>query len=48
MNISRSSFQFVPYLDYNIKWTDKDLFEYFGLESKEIELVSNIIRVFDE
>ena len=47
MNISKSSFVFVPFLDYKKLWTDELLFKHFGLSQDEALHISNIIRDFD-
>ena len=47
MNISKSSFAFVPFLDYKKLWTDEMLFKHFRLSKDESLHVSNIIRDFD-
>ena len=45
VHISQSNFIFVPVLDMHIKWTDKTLYEKYGLTEQEIELVENMMRV---
>ena len=44
MNISKSSFSFVPFLDFNNKWTDDDLYKLFDLSDNEIEHIESFIR----
>lgn len=44
MNISKSNFRFVPYLDYSKEWTDDELFDLFECTSEERKLVLDIIR----
>lgn len=44
MNISTNNFKFVPFLDYNNKWNDKDLYERYQLSQEEIEYIENFIR----
>lgn len=44
MNISKSNFAFVPYLDFDREWTDNDLFERYRLDETEREFVNSIIR----
>ncbi len=44
MNISTQNFQFVPYLDYKIYWTDEMLYERYHLTREEIDYVESMIR----
>jgi site-specific DNA-methyltransferase (adenine-specific) len=44
MNISRSNFRFVPFLDYNKKWSDEIIYEMFGFTDKEINFIEGMIR----
>ena len=44
MNITKSNFRFVPYLDYTKKWTDKELYQEFNCSQKEISLIDGMIR----
>lgn len=44
MNISKSNFRFVPYLDYSKEWTDDELFDLFECTPEERKLVLDIIR----
>ena len=44
MNISKQNFRFVPYLHYDKKWTDKELFERYSCSPEEIEMIKGIIR----
>lgn len=48
MNIAKSNFMFVPQMDFTQKWTDKALYEKFGLSMDEIGLVEKTIRLFDD
>ena len=43
-HITRSSFKFVPELSMDKKWTDEELFEYFGLTQEEQDFISSIVR----
>lgn len=47
MNISTQNFIFVPFLDYSRKWTDKDLYNRYGLTETEIEYIESLIRPMD-
>ena len=44
MNISTQNFQFVPYLDYKIHWTDNMLYERYHLSDEEINYIESMIR----
>ena len=44
MNITKSNFRFVPYLDYNIAWTDSALYKKFNCTEKEKMLIESMIR----
>ena len=44
MNISKSNFRFVPYLDYSKEWTDNELFDLLECTPEERKLVTEIIR----
>lgn len=42
-HISKSSFAFVPVLDFSKKWSDEELFSLFGLSSEEISIIDSTI-----
>lgn len=44
MNISTQNFMFVPFLDYTREWTDEDLYNRYGLDEKERQVVEQLIR----
>lgn len=44
MNISRSNFRFVPFMDYTKEWSDEELYLHFGLTDDEIAFVDGMIR----
>ena len=44
MNISKSNFRFVPFLDYSEEWTDEKLYKLFGLSDEEIAFIEGMIR----
>ena len=44
MNISTQNFQFVPFLDYNIRWTDNMLYDRYHLSNDEIDYIESLIR----
>jgi len=44
MNITKSNFRFVPYLDYSKEWTDEDLFSRYECSEEEIENITSLIR----
>ena len=44
MNISKSNFRFVPFMDFTRAWTDAELYDYFDLTEDEIAFVEGMIR----
>ena len=44
MNISKSNFRFVPFLDFKEEWTDEKLYIMFGFTKEEIEFIEGMIR----
>ena len=44
MNISKSNFRFVPFLDFNREWKDVDLYKRYDLTDKEINFIEKMIR----
>jgi site-specific DNA-methyltransferase (adenine-specific) len=44
MNISKSNFRFVPFLDYSREWTDQDLYKRYNCTNDEIEMIESMIR----
>ncbi|MGM0855880.1 MAG: Eco57I restriction-modification methylase domain-containing protein [Pseudomonadota bacterium] len=44
MNISKDDFQFVPILDWTVKWTDEAIYNKFSLSDEEINYVNYIMR----
>ena len=47
INISRDRFAFVPLQDFSRKWTDEDLYEKYGLNEEEINLIESMIKPMD-
>lgn len=43
MNMSKSSYSFVPVQDFKKSWNDEELYKRYGLSSDEIELIENTI-----
>ncbi len=43
-DLPRNAYAFIPILDFYRPWTDEDLYERYGLEEKEIELIESFIR----
>lgn len=41
------TFIFVPALDFSKRWTDEDLYVYFGLSSEEIDFIEKMIKPMD-
>ena len=46
-NVFWKNFTFVPCLDFSREWTDKDLYEEFGLSKGEISHIESMIKEFD-
>lgn len=44
MNISSENFRFVPFLDYSKEWTDRELYNRYGLSNEEISCIEALIR----
>ena len=44
MNISINNFKFVPWLDFNIQWTDEMLFKKYNITIEEQEYINSIIK----
>lgn len=38
------TFVFVPVLDFSIKWSDKELYDYFSLSTREIDFIEKMIK----
>ena len=48
MNISKSNFRFVPFLDFTFKHLDQDLYKQFGFSKEEIDFIEQMIRPMSE
>ena len=46
-DVSKRTFIFVPQQTYNKKWTDRELFDMYGLSEKEIAYIENNIRSWE-
>lgn len=44
MNITKSNFQFVPFLDFTKPWTDAELYAKYKLTKNEISFIESMIR----
>lgn len=44
MNITKSNFRFVPFLDYTKEWTDEELYTMFECTKEEIETIESMMR----
>ena len=44
MNISKSNFRFVPFLDFKEEWSDEKLYKSFNLSKDEIDFIESMIR----
>ena len=47
INLSKEKFVFVPKVDFNQQWTDKDLYIRFKLNSEEINYIDELIKDYD-
>lgn len=47
MNMSKSSYSFVPVQDFSKSWTDEALYKKYGLQSEEIDFINSMIRPMD-
>ena len=43
-NLTKSTYTFVPNLDYSKSWNDEELFRLFGINAEEIEYINTMIR----
>lgn len=43
-NIAKDKFMFIPQQDYNINWTDKELYTKYNLTDEEIAFIESMIR----
>lgn len=48
IHISRTSFTFVPMLDFSKPWTDEELYEKFGLNKDEIAFIDSMIKPMEQ
>ena len=44
MHITKDNFKFVPNLTYEKSWSDKELYEMYGLDETEIKDIESLIR----
>ena len=44
---TRTVYQFVPQQDFSRAWTDKDLYEKYGLDEQEIAFIEKMVREMD-
>ena len=44
MNITKSNFRFVPFLDYRKEWSDEELYKLFNCTMDEIETIESMMR----
>ena len=44
IHITKSSFVFVPYLDFSKPWTDEELYKKYNLTQQEIDFIESMIR----
>ena len=43
----RSTYRFVPVVDFNEEWTDEKLYNKYGLNQDEIDLIESSIKPMD-
>lgn len=48
MNMSKSSYSYVPIQDFRKSWTDRELYQMYSLSEDEIELIENTILPMPE
>ena len=44
INLSKDKFRFLPMQDFSKPWTDKELYEKYGLDKQEIDFIESMIR----
>ena len=44
VHISKTNFIFVPMMDFKQEWTDRKLYEFFGLSEDEINIIEKTMR----
>lgn len=44
LNISKESFELIPYQDFSETWTDEKLYKKYGLTQEEIDFIESMIR----
>ena len=42
-NLERGELNYIPWLDWNIEWTDEMLYKRFNLTDQEIETIESVI-----
>ena len=47
VHVSKENFCFVPRMDMTKKWTDAELYDYFGLDQDERDLIDRTMRPMD-
>jgi site-specific DNA-methyltransferase (adenine-specific) len=47
MHIAQSNFSFVPYQNFNNRWTDEKLYKKYNLNIEEIEYIESMIRTME-
>lgn len=47
INISKDKFIFVPMQDFSKSWTDKELYEKYGISDEEIAFIDSMIKPMD-
>ncbi len=44
INMSKTTYRFVPVQDFSKAWTDAELYKKYGLDEKEIAFIESMIR----
>jgi len=44
MNMSKSSYSFLPMQDFSRSWTDNELYKKYGLDDEEISFIESTIK----
>lgn len=47
-HITKESYQFVPIQNFKEDWTDKKLYKKYNLNTEEVQVIENAIKVFDK
>ena len=48
INLSKTTYRFVPIQDFSKPWTDAELYKKYGLDEKEIAFIESMIRPMED